>query len=277
MNIDHLYYFVKVHASIYRTKTINKGMKKLYDRKFGFELEVSTELDIMNDILKPVIPRKKFLKQTNSYIYDKWKLEFDFSTECELVSPILTINDMPEVKRILSELPKDKISITEKDSYHLHMYAGDISREHIIVAWLTIEPVLSKCFPKYRRHRWLEFATPLMTTRSKTKMVSTCYGEAAEKSKEHKSAISFEHFKDKHRHTIEFRMFEGTLSYEDVENWIKFCHLFLNYAKKLSFVDKITEKTNIVRTLEGMFTEMKISKYHKICKWLLKRHDEFNK
>ena len=251
-------------------------MKKLYDRKFGFELEVGTEIDVMLDIVKKIIPGKKLSVRTGCFGYDKWKMEYDFSTECELVSPILTMKDMPEVKRILNELPKDKIKISEKDSFHLHMYAGDISREHIIVAWMSIEPVLKKCFPKYRRHRWLEYAVPLMTTKSKTKMVSNCYNEANKKSWEHKSALSFEHFNDKKRHTIEFRMFEGTLSYENVENWIKFCHLFLNYAKNLKFVDKITETTNILDSMEGMFKEMKINKYHKICNWLMKRFETFN-
>ena len=244
---------------------------KIFDRKFGFELETSTEMETIEKVLAGVIPSNRLCRTTGASGFGKWKLEYDYTTESEIVSPVLTMADLPEVKTLLEGLKNHKVSLTRNDSMHLHMYAGDISREHMVVAWMTIESVLKKCFPLHRRKA--EYAEPLMTTRSRNRMVSSYYKDAEQKSSEHKSAISFEHLDDRNRHTVEFRLFEGTLKYENVENWVKFCHLFLNYSKKIKFVDKITEKTNILRSLDEMFVELKIEKYKKICRWLENRHE----
>jgi hypothetical protein len=245
-------------------------MCKIYGRPFGFELEFSTPIDKLADIMRKIVPPGQLkIKPNMCNKYRHWQIVHDYTTESELVSPILKYSDMPDIQRIIGKLKKSSLKITKKDSFHLHVYAGDVPEDNIIIAWLSIEHIIKKCFPRHRRKS--EWAESLMEHYSKNKKIADFFADAVLKSKDHSVILSLQHYRGRNRHTVEFRLFEGTIDFENIENWIKFCMIFLNYAKKIKVVDKIISNSEKLKDLDDLIKEMKLSKYPKVMKWLEKR------
>lgn len=245
-------------------------MASIYGRKFGFELEFSTEIDRVSDICREIIgDRKLKILPDSCDNYHHWQLINDFTTMSELVSPIMTFRDMPEIRRIVHALERKGVSITKKDSFHLHIWAGDVPEENIVAAWLTIEKCIKKCFPMHRRKS--TWAESLMENCSKKKIIAEIFKNACCKSHDHSVTLSLQHHRDRGRNTVEFRLSEGTLDMYDIERWLKFCMLFLNYAKNIRVLDKILEKVSRIQNVNQLAVEMRLGRYPNIVRWLKQR------
>ena len=229
-----------------------------YFRKFGFELEFSSKFEYVKNIVQSIIPKiygKKSLKIENGTCvlddnFNKWEFKFDGSTECELTTPISTIKDFPKIEKVVNELKTKKIDITKKDSVHVHMQANDVHYHNIIAAWIQIEQAIIKCFPKHRRNN--ETYCHKLIHGKNYKKISDFFMKAESESSDHHAILSLNYYYD--RKTVEFRIMEGNIDINTIKPWVKFCMLFLNYARDIDPVkiicDKQKPKTNIQDIIE---------------------------
>jgi len=230
-------------------------------RKFGFELEFSTYMNAVQEMVKKIIPkiygRNKLVPDAASWEcnkkYNKWELKSDGSTECELTTPISTIKDFKKIEQVLIELKERNISVTRKDSVHVHMQANKISKHQLIAAWLQIENIIIKCFPRHRRNN--TYCQKLIHWR-KYKKLSDFFIKAEDEAKDHHSIFSLCYYDD--RKTVEFRVMEGNINIQDIKPWVKFCMLFLNYAKTIDPIEIICKKKNRINNIKELIELLKI-------------------
>jgi hypothetical protein len=215
--------------------------KSKYFRKFGFELEFSTPIKKTKKIIKKIITKtykRNMLDIEESYgsgarEYKKWELKLDGSTECELTTPISTIHNFKTITKILNELSQNKLEITNRDSVHVHMQANDVPKHNIIAAWILLEKVIMSCFPHHRRDN--TYCQKLINKRYKK--ISDFFIDAEQESDDHHAILSLNYYSQ--RKTVEFRIMEGNLDPNDILPWVKFCMLFLNYAKNIDPIEII--------------------------------------
>jgi hypothetical protein len=252
-----------------------------YWRKFGIEFESSTPYDetllIAKDAFKKVYGKLSKLHASNSRYKSnsksRWDLKAEVSTECELTTPISTIDDLPKICQLAAELQKAGIKTTRNDGVHIHMqagkYKGSFRRYKIILAWLQIEITMRKCFP---RHRCFNFQCESINRamvryvdrrviRNKIFRIKSIFDTANDNADEHQSDLSLEYYDD--RGTVEFRLCEGTFDPYIIRNWVKFYMHFLNYAESMRRVDfdALYEhgKANDVRSIEDVAELLKIT------------------
>jgi len=253
-------------------------MIKIAERNFGCEFEFSSPFNEVEEVIKPKILSMygtKSIKCTNMYMSTQnnknyWHLKRDFSTSTELCTPISKRSDLAKICRIVDYLKKNEISITRADSLHVHVQANDVKPENMLVAWMSIEPVIVKCFPKYRRKN--EFCEKFVTNRKKYDNVASFFREAELNMNEHHQAISFTHYNM--RKTVEFRISEGTLEREHVRNWVNFCLSFISYARGLDVLYTVCETPNLLK-INDLIDNMKLCD-KKLIKWLRARYNKFS-
>ena len=251
--------------------------KNQYFRRFGFELEFSTQFDDVEAIIKQIIPKiygKNKLIINSSYEicnekFKKWELKRDGSTECELTTPISTSKDFTQLKNTLDEIKNKKIKVTRKDSVHVHMQADDVPKHNIIAAWIQIEPIILQFFPKHRRNN--SFCEKIIKNR-KYQKISDFFIKAEAKSFNHHSIVSLNYYLQ--RETVEFRIMEGNTSFEDVKAWIKFLMIFLEYAKNIDPVEIICKKINKKMNIKKMIDLLNIND-REVIDFLERRKEEF--
>ena len=138
----------------------------------------------------------------------------------------------------------------------------------MVIGWLIIEKGIIRCFPKHRRKN--NFCEKLGD--GKKHNIGLLFEKAYGIAENHHSILSLYHYDQ--RKTIEFRVCEGTNNSETIENWIKFCYLFLNYCKNMDVIEVLKKdigNKNIFFAIE----ELKLT--GKIKKWLEGRYELFNK
>jgi hypothetical protein len=214
-------------------------MGKTYNRKFGCEFEFSTKFETLSELIHGIIPqiygpdsilaRNMFFKSVKNI---RWHLKSDATTECELVTPISNYEDLGKIRKVLKKLNKHYIRITKHDSVHVHMDAEDISKRQIIAAWMQIEPIIMKCFPKHRHNN--EYCIPLMKPNSS---IAELFLEAEDDVANHHSILSLANYKN--RGIVEFRICHGTIDPDFITGLVKFYMIFLRYAKSMDPIDMI--------------------------------------
>jgi len=237
-----------------------KKKNPLYYRKFGFELEFSSKFEIVLKYVKTIIPQvygkdKLHIENQGTHVVDdkfkKWEFKYDGSTECELTTLISTLNDFTKLEHVLEKLNQKSIDITKHDSVHVHMQANDVPKHNIIAAWIQIEKGIMKCFPKHRRHN--SYCQKLIHGK-KYKKISDFFIKAEDESKEHHAILSLNYYQE--RKTVEFRIMEGNININLIRPWVKFCMLFLNYAKHVDPIKIICGRrrlrTNVKEIIELM-------------------------
>lgn len=202
-----------------------------------------------------------------------WKCMYDSSIvaashyqKCELVSPILTYDDMTDLQEIVRAFRSaGAISSAEKQcGIHVHIGLGDhtiktlknlvnymSSYQDVIYKALKINPC---------RERWCKKLEPMLIDKfnqrgldSMAKGESAWYGEGREYGKhEHYNHTRY-HGLNLHsvfsKGTIEFRLFNGTLHAGEIRSYITFCLAMSNFclnarsirrSRKNQFNDKYT-------------------------------------
>jgi len=246
----------------------------ILNRRFGCEFEFSTNFDEVAEIVKPIIKKlygknKIKIKEENypSNNNYKWHLKTDFSTECELATPVSTIEDLPKILKVIKYLHKNHLKITKNDALHIHISANDVPKKNIIVAWLFIEKAIMKCFNKNRQNN--EFCPKLNCCRSKKTTIDTPYNNALQLTKEHHSVISLHYYQK--RKTVEFRASQATFNTDLIEGWILFCLFYLDWAKKINIKEYMKKRLNEIKTPKKLIKELNI-KNKKVKKFVAKHH-----
>jgi len=111
-------------------------------RKFGIELEFSSEFDAIKNVIKNVIQKvygynKLYIKKGvfKSISGKKWILKEDHSTAAELTAPASSFSDLHNIMKVIKYLKKSaKCKITDKDSMHIHISANNVLSDNLIAA-----------------------------------------------------------------------------------------------------------------------------------------------
>ncbi|MEK0337687.1 MAG: amidoligase family protein, partial [Nitrosopumilus sp.] len=186
----------------------------------------------------------------------------------EICTPVSTKQDNKHISQVMANLDA---KITKNDGFHIHMSSSNIPREQIVVAWLMIEPIISKCFPRSRQNNifcraiWKAF-------QNKTHPIYTYIDRALTRMNNHYVAFSLEDM-NRVRNTVEFRLPESTTDPVMIQNCIKFVYAFMKYAKIVKPTTHGHKKITSIRGVGSMVKVMDI-KDQDLVKWLVQRHKQ---
>jgi len=254
-------------------------MAKIMDRHFGCEIEISTPFQEAGEAFESIInliygPKSLLIK--NSYFdsinnYKKWHLKTEITTEAELCTPISTFKTIKKIQDVSKMASSAKIEISTNDSLHVHVQANDVDPRNVLAAWLLYERTIKDCFPAYRRKN--DYSSQLIKCKTQKKNIANFLMGAITDSQEHHCIISFNHYEE--RKTIEFRISEGTLDPDHIRNWVKFCLIFVDAAKKIDPVITLCKEVND-SNINDLISELKIND-KKLQEWLKDRYKKFKK
>ena len=259
--------------------------KTPFFRRFGIEFEFSTPMKEAKKLIRNIFARVYKAKGHNlisnniSYScdasYKKWELKYDGSTEIELTTPISKLRNFNKINQILAllynNLCNNRLKLTNNDSAHLHMQANDVPKHNIIAAWIQIEKTILKCFPEHRRDN--NYCQKLIHWK-RYKKISDFFIDAEIESNAHHAILSLNYYGS--RKTVEFRIMEGNVDSHDIQPWVKFCMLFLNYAKKVDPIEIICNEAQPKLTIDEMITLLNI-KDKEVIGFLKRREAHFKK
>lgn len=249
--------------------------------RFGVELEFSTHKLPIYQSVKDILPITLNLDLKSDG--RTWDLKSDYSTLCELVSPILNIKS-PQYKLLQQAIKKleksDNIKVSEKDGFHVHVHHPEWTvhdKDKILLAWLAYEEIITQLFP-YHRTKLKEVGKNYSAKyiphkiRKNTKLADI-FNKCEKYTNVHYMALSFMYWK--RRRSIEFRIHEGVKNWEDVSNWILFCLTFSEAAKNMNSIKKLCnpyKSPNIKELLT--FLHIKNSS---LKKWIVKRYNLYKR
>jgi len=248
-----------------------------FHRKFGCEFEFSSSFEKIASVAKQAVQevygKRKFWSQKRYYhsINNKqWQLKIDSSTCCELVTPVSTYEDLPKIKEVLRRIAIAKPKLTRKDGFHVHMEASGCTRYQLTSAWLEIERVFRRCFPRHRRNN----DNCCYIDRGKKKQVLSQYFMISlREAEDHSSSMSLENYSE--RGTIEFRLGEGTVSGDTVEMFVKFYMLFMEYASQVDPVQILCSDRYRMQSLSAILHVLNV-RSTKMRSFFQERHRRFN-
>ncbi len=261
------------------------------ERCFGVEVEISREFFKTVKLLKSknLLKRGQYKIDSNVGIKNdgkKFLICQDLSTETEISSPKISFKSKNwlHFKKIIRELKKANVKITRNDSVHIHIQVGNLESDKILFLWMLYERKILKMFPKYRytkfKDGWPCYAFPYMSSK-RVNYFSNLYNVFKEIKKEnlhneHHRALSLEPITEKG--TVEFRLMEGNININDIENWIKFCLNFVEQAEKLhifKWLEKQFWETKSLHNKDQNFIKNLNIKDKKVKNWIIKRLKKF--
>lgn len=219
------------------------------DRKFGVELEFSSNglgTYGINNILEVIDADAN------------WDIGRDGS-DIELRSPILQgTKGFKELKKVMNALLKEGCSTTTTDGLHIHHDAPEFanSRENTILlvkSWYQNQDAIFKFVKSNRKNSWACGSWGINDIKQLEKDIfhngGGFYGYY------HRKSLNIDSLDD--HGTIEIRLHEGTLNYDETEAWIKFGQKFLdsciirkNPIPKLSDEDLLLKRIRVARKTE---------------------------
>lgn len=210
----------------------------------------------------------------------KWKCMYDSSIialnndlKCEVVSPILTYDDMADLQEIVRILRRNgaKSSAKKQCGIHIHIGVGNhtiktlknlvnymSSYQDVIYKALNIDPC---------RERWCKKLEPMLIDKFNERGLDTMEkGESAWYGKGHENGKN-QHYNPTRYHglnlhsvfskgTIEFRLFNGTLHAGEIRSYVCFCLAMSHFA---------LEKKSIRRNRKNQFND-KYTMYEMLCR-----------
>lgn len=210
----------------------------------------------------------------------KWKCMYDSSIvannqseKCEVVTPILTYDDMTDLQEIVRILRKNgaKSSASKKCGIHVHIGLGNhtiktlknlvnymSSYQDVIYKALKVDPYRENYCRKLEPMLVDKFNERGLDTMAKGE--SAWYGKGNENDK-------YQHYNSTRYHglnlhsvfskgTIEFRLFNGTLHAGEIRSYITFCLAMSNFA---------LNARSIRRTRKNQFND-KYTMYEMLCR-----------
>ena len=200
-------------------------------------------------------------------VYDSSIIAATHSKQCEVVSPILTYDDMNDLQEVVRVIRKNgSVSNAEKDcGIHVHIGLGNHNiktLKNLVNYFSAYQDVIYKALEinDFRASRWCKKLEPALIDKfnergldSMEKGESAWYGKGHEDGKYTHYHSSRYHGLNLHsvfqKGTIEFRLFNGTLHAGEIRSYIVFCLAMSNFAlnarsikrnRKNQFNDKYT-------------------------------------
>lgn len=215
---------------------------RINDRHFGVEFEVSASYTTVEKMFKKfskfAVDRGDKVKMLREYYKSDgqtWDLKKDASTEAELCTPTIRLNDLRRISimtKLLDELRRN-CYVTINDGLHVHVNIRDIEpaeRLNLIWNWVKFEKLFMELFPSNRRNsrfaiQYIPKIKSFFNKNDELHFDRVC-GKLALLSNYHYSVVNITSIP-----SVEFRLMEGTLSDVDILNWIELCIRFVDKTK----------------------------------------------
>lgn len=222
-------------------------------RLIGVEAEFSSAFPTVEEIITPLFRRSPNFKIEHHTMVESspsdWVLKKDGSTETEFTSPAITIKSpqYKKLKKVFTVLNDKGVFVTKNDGLHIHMDVRDLEAELIFASWLLIERSVMQMFPTNRKRyetrlgkkayaaRWIR------SSNSKNKKVGDYfikYWDSAQNEKY--SSLSLRNYNI--NKTVEFRVMEGTINFDDIDCWVRFLLTFMENVKTRQIGDLLIEE-----------------------------------
>lgn len=211
--------------------------------------------------------------RTWKFMYDSSIIAPSTSQKCEMVSPILTYDDMADLQELVRIMRRNgaKSKPSLQCGIHVHIGVGDhtiktlknlvnymSSYQDVIYKALNIDQV---------RERWCKKLEPMLIDKfnqrgldSMAKGETAWYGEGREYGKNQHYNETRYHGLNLHsvfsKGTIEFRLFNGTLHAGEIRSYVCFCLAMSHFA---------LEKKSIRRNRKNQFND-KYTMYEMLCR-----------
>jgi len=223
-------------------RVIMTGRKPfLKNRTFGIEVEFSSEQTSVCRMLTKGGLRFAYVESTSRSFGEEWELKPDLTTKCELTTPKMILDDENFVlfKKVLDYLVYRDVKITNKDGVHVHFHVPDISPEKLFISWIYLEQAIVQLFPLYRTKRKqgrVNYNKCYIKKPVNNKITSKYLNRMTiDDTTEHHATMSLYGYKS--YKTVEFRLHEGSVDYDNIRNWVKFCLYFLKFAQTTNILE----------------------------------------
>jgi hypothetical protein len=256
-------------------------LPRILDRTFGCEFEFSTMFsDIKPIALKCIenvygedsnwVKISKETKETHNNL-SYWHVKPEPTSASEICTPISTMKDMGKIKRVVKNFKKNNIEVSDSDSMHVHIYAGDIDIKLLLAIWIRFEAIIKRWFPR-SRYQSYSYNEPVINYKGNAKKVADFLLESMGDDLGYKLISFNSHCK---RKTVEFRISEGTLNPDHVYAWVKMCLIIVNRVKTADVYDSVCSSVNNLSKIE--FIDYFKIRDKKILKWMDDRENEFKR
>jgi hypothetical protein len=193
-------------------------------------MEVSSNWEDTASAIREIIPRRDlFLSESyhKSNNNTKWHVKTDSTTGAEITTPVSKMQDLGNICRV-ARLASDKLKITRRDGFHVHVFCGDTDPRKVLLYWSKVENLVLSIFPKHRRKN--QYCPPI---------VGKTLADTVLNAENHWAIVSTDRFKK--IKTIEFRIAEGTLDPNFIKHWVRFCVYFVDWAVRCDPLDLLCE------------------------------------
>lgn len=282
-----------------------------FTRQFGLELEFKGDAYAANSRMNAAGVRSN-CENYNHQVRNYWKFVYDASVAYDLsvggeaVSPILRGEDgIQEARKAADAISNDGngCKVDRQCGLHAHFDVSDFNLgqfKNLAKLWLKFEDVMEQTVSKSRRGSSTYCKSNMNAFRTPSE-----YHEFRDASDERKAELdvaacerayvkidacnSIEEianlFGDRYvklnfqaffRHrTVEFRLHQGTLNAEKIENWLRLCNYFIMSAKNIRGGVRI-RKANGKHGIKRMRDFLYGGKDAELCKYYIKRAKVLN-
>jgi len=207
------------------------------NRRFGIEFEFLMPQPELSKIARRIIGQiygagycvSKDEKYSTLKELNKWHIKRENDEVGEINTPISKLKDLSRIARVISILAKKKVPVGDGCGLHVHIEVKDVDKYNLVGFWLQCEKCILECFPSERRKSIS--VEKLIKDKSDCKKYIAEILEHNVNTASHGDIISLHDYDD--RHTVEFRIAEGTTDSIFVTNWIRFLLYWIEYTKNL--------------------------------------------
>ena len=225
--------------------TRNEKTTYLFNRKFGVEIEVEG-LDTYRTA--SILTSNIFNRDLKDSKGRTWKVVYDGSLDngAEVVSPLLTLEDLPILKNLLWVLRNNGAYVDLNTGLHIHVDSSDLNATDLVNLVRLVYARAQLFYRAVRLQRGVRYCKPLekvfVEEITKSKILDIVdlrharYKAAGTSGRSHYDDSRY-HLLNLHSYFegkgVEFRLFDGTLIYDKLESYIIFCLALVDYVTKV--------------------------------------------
>lgn len=203
--------------------------------------------------------------------HNTWHVERDSSVHAnsgfgfEIVGPVLTINQLDQVKKVTNALEQLNATVNRNCGLHVHIGTSDLTfkqKKLIAKRYLKFEDVFDYFMPVSRRTRNNQYCNSMWGNTSdgsanainrQLKAIDRCRTLGCVSNVFYNGRYSKVNFQTR-KPTVEFRHHSGTTDFAKISNWVLVCMSIVNAAKNGKPIKKMESNRFGTRPLGHRFS-----------------------